>query len=122
MTKQTLFHVGIENPEKLRRYLLEATRATISCLQRYEKFKSVREEKIEALDEFAHHVKEIYRLDSKLNAILPKIGVQKKAPAPKEPAKGKRVVKRPRPKPMHSDLETLEKDLAMIDDALSKLK
>lgn len=125
MTKDNLFHVGIPEQERVRKSLLQTTRATISCLQRFEKFKVVREEKQNAIDEFSHIVKEIYSLDSKLDSILPKVGTKKKP----KPAKESSIehAKKPTPKrqvakPRRSELEVLEKDLAKIDDALSKLK
>ena len=54
MKEQGLIHVGIAEPEKVRRVLLEAARATISCLQRYEKFSGVREEKQKVIEDFAN--------------------------------------------------------------------
>lgn len=124
MTKENLFHVGIPEQERVRKSLLETTRATISCLQRFEKFKIVREEKQNSIDEFSHAVKEIYSLDSKLDRILPKVGTKKKPKRAKEPSieHAKRPTPKRQVKPRHSELEALEKDLAKIDDALSKLK
>ena len=124
MTKQSLFHIGISDPEKLRKDLLEAARATISCLQRYEKFKGVREDKQKAIGEFSVIIKEIYELDTKLNKTLPKTGIrtEKHGMSKKEmPTKKSKVKKKETPKQEHG-LEALEKDLAKIDSALSKLK
>ena len=123
MTKE-LFHVGIDEPELIQRSILEAARATVSCLQRYEKFKAVREEKKEAIEEFASIVREIYTLDGRLNRLLPKIGVtKKKAPAKDSKGASKKLVHhKPKPKPSSSELDALEKELANIDKAISKLK
>jgi len=123
MTKE-LLHVGIPESKQIQRSTLEAARATISCLQRFEKFKTVREEKKEAIEEFAVIVKEIYTLDNKLNRILPKTGPPNKKPTkkggsvPSKEKKSSAVHKKPR----KDELAALEKDLANIDDALSKLK
>ncbi len=125
MTKQSLFHIGISDPERLRKDLLEAARATISCLQRYEKFMGVREDKKKAIDEFSVIIKEIYELDTKLNKTLPKTGIKTKKP---EVGKKKMLTKKEGPKKRDipksrlDELEVLEKELAKIDSALSKLK
>ena len=119
-----LLHVGIPEPDNLQRKTLEAARSTITCLQRFEKFKVVRAEKKEAIEEFALIVKEIYTLDNKLNRILPKIGADKK----RAPSKGKSALSKPKKPGVPSkklsmnELDALEKDLASIDAALSKLK
>lgn len=126
MKKQSLFHVGISEPEKVRMDLLEATRATISCLQRYEKFKSVREDKQKAIEDFSNVINEIYDLNAKLNNILPKIGLRTKEPKPGKQRKIKKreskTKERETQKPRQSDLEGIEKELAKIDSALSRLK
>ena len=121
MTKQNLFHVGIPEHKKVRKSLLEATRATISCLQRYEKFKSVREEKQAAIEDFSKVVKEIYALDTKLNNTLPKLGIKTQAGKKKKITK-KSTIKKEQDLPDQFELEALEKDLAKIDNALSKIK
>ena len=126
MKKQSLFHVWISEPEKVRKDLLEATRATISCLQRYEKFKSVREDKQKAIEDFSHIINEIYNLNVKLNNILPKTGLRTKETKPGKQRKIKKkenkTKERETQKPRQSELEIIEKELAKIDSALSKLK
>lgn len=125
MTDQGLFHIGISEPKRIRKELLEATRATVSCLQRYEKFNGVREDKQIVMDEFVNIIKEIYGLDAKLNQILPKTGIKtKKTKLIKKMKKTKKkeIKKKEAHETRLSELEALEKDLAKIDSALSKLK
>ena len=122
MKEQNVFHVGIPEAEEVRRSLLEAARATISCLQRYEKFGNVREEKQKAIEEFASIVQEIHALDEKLNKILPRFGMGSKPSRTRKVSKRSEPKKRDMPKPKQSELEALEKDLVKIDSALSKLK
>jgi hypothetical protein len=137
--EKDVLYVGLPSPIELRRTVLEATKDAVEMLQKYEKFRAVREEKIKTIIELQEQIKEITRLASKLKSEMPKIDVriklhqeqemiEREATAAKEAAKPKEkkekktikkeAVKRTREL---SELEKLEAELTNIEQKLGKV-
>lgn len=136
--KPDVLYVGVQNPIEIRRTILEATKDVVEILQKYERFRAVREEKIKTVNSLREQVKEITKLVAKLKSELPKVDVRvrlhkeqemveaerkaakqagkpkKKAPAPKKEAAP------PKTKEL-SDLEKLEAELSAIEGKLGKV-
>ncbi len=135
-----VFFVGIKDPIEIRRSILESLKGTVEDLQRFERFKAVREEKANTAAALKGQVKEIQKLINKLKSELPKgdlrikLGLEHAAveeeKAKKEAAKkdkkkkkAKKVVKKEvkvKPKEL-SELEKLESELSNIESALGKI-
>jgi hypothetical protein len=127
--KQEPFYVGIKDPTELRRTLLESTRDIVQHLQKSERFKAVRKEKLEEIAKLKSLIKEITKNINKLKQVLPKTKLR----ASKAAAPEKAVVEKPReeikerhkieerPKPS-TELEKLESELNEIEKRLGKLE
>jgi len=66
-----IFYVGVKSPDDFRKDLLEGTKSIIHLLQRYERFKKVRIEKIEEILKLREIVSELNLLNKKLKSSLP---------------------------------------------------
>jgi len=134
--KQDILYVGVQNPIEVRRTILEATKDVVEMLQKYERFRAVKQEKINTVNVLQEQIKEITKLINKLKADLPKVDirirlnkeeemVEKERKAVKEEAKPKKKVvkKEAAPKKMKelSELEKLEAELSAIEGKLGKV-
>ena len=126
------FYVGIKDPSDLRRALLESTKLLIRSLQKYEHFKSVREKKLETLNELKAAIRDINTLVAKLKTSLPKtkkgmIGEElkdlKKVAKPVKSHKKAKLKSVPEEKEKEkTELEMLEEELRNIERKLSQLE
>ena len=132
--------VGLSSPIELRRTILESTKDTVEMLQKYEKFRAVREEKITTINQLQEQIREIAKLVSKLKLEMPKIDVrvklhkeqemvEREVKASREAGKRKieKLAKKEIPKKINlkkmkglSELEKLEAELTNIEQKLGK--
>lgn len=135
--KKDVLYVGIKSPVELRRMILETTKDVVEMLQKYEKFRAVREEKIKTVNLLRDQIKEITRLVAKLKSDLPKVDIriklhkeqemveqEKKASKTAGKPKKKKAEKKEKPAPKVkelSDLEKLEAELTSIEQKLGKV-
>lgn len=114
--KENIFHVGIKDPIELRKNLLESSRDIIKSLQKHERFKAIRERKIEQIIKLKNVMSDIEKLNKRLKAELPKIELRAKE---KEeiPKKYKKI----KPSGNISEVEKLEKELDFIESKLNEL-
>jgi hypothetical protein len=137
--KQDVLYVGLPSPIELRRTILETTKDAVEMLQKYEKFRAVREEKIVIINQLQEQIKEITKLVNKLKLEMPKVDiriklhqeeemVEKEIKASKEAAKpkkkeAKKAVKKEAVKKTRelSELEKLEAELSHIEQKLGKV-
>jgi len=136
--KEEIFYVGIRDPIEIRRSLLESSKDMVHSLQRFERFKSVRKEKHESIQELKELMGHIKKLVTQLKSVLPEndlrveLGKEKqkytakksqvttqKVKKEKAP-KVKEVKERITPKEM-SELEKLEAELSAIEGKLSEI-
>jgi len=126
--KEEPFYVGVKDTDEVRRTLLETTRDVVQHLQRSEKFKAVRKEKLEQIDKLKKLIKEITKDVNKLKAVLPRTKLRathKKVHVPKKPTfeEVKKEV-RPQPEKKHkpaTELEKLEAELSEIEGRLGHM-
>lgn len=135
--KKDVLYVGIPSPIELRRTVLESTKDVVEVLQRFEKFRAVREEKITTVDVLRDQIKEITKLVGKLKSDLPKVDVRvklhkeqamveaekkaaKEAGKPKKKKAAKKAEAKIKTKEF-SDLEKLEAELTSIEQKLGRV-
>ena|SRR3989339_417475 len=119
---ENLFYVGIENPNEIRKALLESVKSIIQSLKGYEAVRSVRNEKKEAMLKLKEHTAEISRLIMHLKAEFPKPefgelpAVKKPAVAAEKPAIVMESAAR-----RSSEMDRLERELTDIEKKLQNL-
>lgn len=69
---EDVFYVGVRDPIEIRRNLLESSREAVQFLQRYEKLRSIRQEKLQAMQQLRIDVRELRALVNNLRKALPK--------------------------------------------------
>ncbi len=124
-----VFYVGVRDPSSVRKALLESSKSIVEGLQRYEKFKVIREQKAAEILRFKEDIKEINKLINKLKSALPKTKLKEVLPkkSKKAKAKAKKIEKKIAPKievkkeVKPSELEKLEQELAEIEEKLARL-
>lgn len=124
--KEEGYFVGISDPVKVRKSILESSRSVIQSLHRFERFKSIRQKKIEQVHRLNSVMKEVRSLVGRLKMELPKAPLQaKKKPVKQEPEIVERkqvvLVKQPQPK-IKSELERLEEELGKVEKKLADLE
>ena len=120
-----VFFVGVREPADLRRNILETAKDSIQTLQLFEKFRSIRDEKMKAATKLKSNLREITRLISKLRATLPKANLRVKlhehekiGGSSKKKKKTKGMVIEG---PAKNELEKLEEELSAIEGKLGSL-
>ena len=139
-----IFFVGIKDPIEIRRSILESLKGTVEDLQRFERFKAVREEKVNAVRVLKIQVRELHRMVNKLRTEVPrsdlriKMGAEhvaieaekakmtkkekKKSAAKKvEVKEEKQPEVKLKPKEL-SELEKLEAELSSIESKLGRIQ
>jgi len=119
-----LFFVEIKEPGEVRRNILEALKEIVELLQRFEKFRHVRQEKLARIQKLRSLIKDANKMLGSLKAMLPQTGIR--VPAAREQkqhpkkAQKKKEAKEEKPaKKERTELEKLEAELGAIE---SKLK
>ncbi len=69
--KQDIFYVGINNPIKLRRNVLECSKLMIRSLQVYEKVNRLRDKRVDKTEKFKSTIRELSRMCNSLKRELP---------------------------------------------------
>ena len=129
------FYVGISEPDEVRKYVLESSKAMITTLKRYEAFKKTRMEKAELIAKFNQILKQISILSNRLRKQFPEAGIrvptlnvqteQNKVQAGKKVG-AKAAVGRPEQMMMQkkvekTELQRLEEELLMIERKLNAI-
>ena len=130
-----LFFVEVRDPAEVRRNILETLRQILSVLQRFEKFKGIRDEKLQKIQKLRILVREANRIANELKSRMPQTNLR--AAAVKETkhiqrvsrhshkkkereAKEAKPEKQPKPKKL-TELERLESELSAIEGKLKTL-
>ena len=138
--QEEIFFARVKEPSEIKRSLLESLKDIVENLHRFEKFKSIRQEKVRSIDKLRADIKELIKLNSSLKVAFPetklRVAIEEKKKQPthhihhkktkKKHIKKKveveaREMKVERPKPV-SELEKLESELNAIESRLSSLK
>ncbi len=134
-TKQEdeIYYVGIVQPLEVRRNILETSKELLLFMQRYEKYKEVRNEKRQAVALLKAQMRDLGGMVSDLKAVLPQTALRaeerfltKMIPPPPLPSSvfmEKTLVEKKVPEPVKtmSDIEKLEVELAEIEGRLKDL-
>ncbi len=119
MAEEEVFFVGLNNPEEIRRDILESTKDIIAVLRTYENFKKVRAEKAQNVSHLKVIVKELDVLIVRLKHELPKTRLREKETSAKPAAQS--VSKQVRQEKKMTEMEKLEMELAEIEHKLSSI-
>ena len=135
--QEEVFFARVKEPSEIKRSLLESLKDIVENLHRFEKFKSVRHEKLRNIEKLRADVKELIKLSSSLKMAFPETKLrvaleEKRVKEKKRQHKSKKKIakrsvkkgskeKTERPKPV-SELEKLESELNAIESRLSSLK
>jgi len=128
--EKELYYVGIQEPVEIRRSLLESSRELLQFLQRYEKFKAVRNEKRESVALLKAQMRDVSSLLNDLKKVLPTttLRAQDRNETPKISKKKEEPVKIiippaptiPQEHP-DDDVDKLQKELNDIENKLNTL-
>ncbi|MBD3319268.1 hypothetical protein GF342_05155 [Candidatus Woesearchaeota archaeon] len=127
------FFVGVRNPKDVRRELVTSSRSLVEALIKYEKYKGLREQKLQTLEELKSTMDELVVLNRKLRGRLPKVKRKKMESIPHEcpetgskkkigkktTAKKKEVKKKP---PVKSRLDKLREKIEEYESKISTLQ
>lgn len=122
--------VRIRQPTNMQRNILEATKGIIESLQKYERVKTIRNQKKSLIAKLKHDLREVSSLINKLKQDLPKVSMpavkskQKKETIKKDSLKQEKAVKKKEDfstKTTETDLDKLEKELNEIEAKLDSL-
>jgi hypothetical protein len=120
-----VFYVNINNSHDLRRTILETSKQVIENLHSFEKFKTIRAERIKAMEQLIIQFREINDISSQMKIDMPKI----KMPAFKKKleAKVKKEVEQEKPKKefkheTDDELKKLEAAISQIENRLEEIK
>ena len=127
-----LFFVEVREPGEVRRNILESLKDIVEALQRFEKFKHARKEKLHSIGRLSSDLKGINKMISDLKEAIPEAKLReiKIKAAIKEEKKGKPKKKKhgkkhkeaePRQRPL-TEVERLESELGAIEEKLKGLQ
>ena len=105
-TNDTTRYVGINEPQALRKTVLEASRGILRNLQLYEDIKEIERQKLDVAGIFEKELKDIYTLIRKLKKELPKL-----------PGKQEIIPKTPKRTP--KNITELERELQAIEQSIA---
>lgn len=127
-----IFFVEVSGPGEVRRNILESLKDIVETLQRFEKFKQARKEKLHSVSKLSSDLKGINRMLSNLKAAVPETKLreikikavlkEEKKEKPKKRGHGKKHKEaEPRQKPL-TEVERLESELGAIEEKLRGLQ
>ena len=118
-----IFFVEVKDPQEVRKNILESLKQILETLQRFEKFKQLRHEKLTKIQKLRNLVRDSNKIMVNLKAKLPQTSLkgmvhhENAKPVQKAPQK-KAPVEKPQ-KRRSTEIERLEAELSAIE---SKLK
>lgn len=130
---EDMLFVGVRDPEGVRRNILESLKGVVESLQRFEKFKETRKDKIDHVNKLGKIIKEVGKLVLDLKNALPEAKIRavktsKQEPKEKNREKKKTVIgqkakqaEETKTKPL-TELQKLESELNEIESKLSSLR
>ena len=128
-----LFFVQLKEPNQVRRNILETLKSILEILQKFEKFKQIRHQKLENINKLRASLRETNKMFGTLKLKMPQINlripVEKKPPVQtkegqikeKQPEKKKVVLPLKKPKREMTEVDKLESELNAIESRLKNL-
>ena len=124
MTDEDIFFMRVDEPAEVRKQLLESARMSIQTLQRYERFKAMRQQKNESITKLRAAIKDLNQLFVKLRAAMPEatpVDEKELVETVKKDSKDKlREVHRPHQNPDKA-IEKLHHQLKAIEHKLNSI-
>ncbi|MBW2975916.1 hypothetical protein KY347_00560 [Candidatus Woesearchaeota archaeon] len=125
-----ILFVEVNNPQEVRRDVLEPLKDIVEGLERFEKFKEVRANKVKIINNLRKNIKGISKLVSNLKSSLPKTNIkavkaiEHRLPEKKKiPVVEKKEIPQEEPKPQSvTELQKLEAELKEIENKLGALR
>ncbi len=124
--KENIYFVGLEEPSRLRKSLLESTRDVVDILKKFEGFKSIRNQKTNEIEKLKSDLREISKLIVKLKSELPKTKISAKVHGDTKLFKRKQVAEKEGGKEIvkkveMTELDKLDAELSAIENKLKSL-
>ena len=125
-----LFFAQVKEPVEIRRNILETLKEILEVLQRFEKFKHIRQEKLESINKLRNLLKDANKMLGNLKLRLPQTNLRVtvvKETSNKKINKKNKKVKADEEKPDKpqkkeaTEIERLEAELSAIEDKLTSL-
>ena len=115
------FFVAVDNPVAMRRELLGTSKDIIVSLQRYERFKEIRIQKIEHTVKLKEIVSETHNLLKKLKMAMPEMEIRTRTNK-ETTTSSKIILPKKEAQNYMSNIQKLDSQLSDIENKLSKLK
>ena len=129
--KEGLFFVEVRDPNNVKRNIFESLRDIVQSLQKFERFKQLRNQKVDSISKLRKDLKDVNKLVSDLKIKLPEARLReaklkpvlREVPKRKEPTKKqyKREAVEREDKPTN-ELQKLESELSAIEEKLKGLQ
>ncbi|MBI2208325.1 hypothetical protein HYU50_02415 [Candidatus Woesearchaeota archaeon] len=129
---EDILFVGIREPGEVRRNILESLKDIVEVLQRFEKFKHARKEKLYSIGKLSNDLKGINKILSDLKAAIPETKLreikikavlkEEKKEKQKKRRHGKRSKDAEGEKRPSTEIERLESELGAIEEKLRGLQ
>ena len=118
--KEDGIFVGVKDPLRVRKDILESSRDVLDGLKSYESFKQVREEKRMLFEQLRSDARSISLLIGRLRGELPQLKVPpaKVEKAKEQPKQGGVAVEKAKPA---TEVQRLEEELAQLEEAVQKM-
>ena len=120
--KEDGIFVGVKDPLRVRKDILESSRDVLDGLKSYESFKQVREEKRMLFEQLRSDARSISLLIGRLRGELPQLKVPsakvEKAKEQPQPKQGGVAVEKAKPA---TEVQRLEEELAQLEEAVQKM-
>ncbi|MBD3303669.1 hypothetical protein GF343_00860 [Candidatus Woesearchaeota archaeon] len=117
------FFVGIKNPVKTRRLLLNSSKDVLDALKDFENFENLKQGKAKHITELKKVLDEIMVLNKKLKSHLPKSPAKSlPKPARASKKKGKKKMPETKMKDVASKMDIIESELARVEERLQGLE
>jgi len=123
-----IFFVEVREPEEVRRNILESLKDIVEALQRFEKFKETRKDKIEHINKLGKILKETNKLIPILKNSFPEAKIRaakisrRKTPKKEKISAGKKKTSEEMTKKPVTELQKLESELSEIEGKLGSLR
>ena len=115
-----IFFVEVQEPDEVRRNILESSKEIVESLERFEKFKGTRKEKMDNINKLGKIVKDINKLAIDLKNSLPESLIKAMKVSKPEIIEKKKLEERAERKPI-SELQKLHAELSEIESKLQSL-
>ncbi|PIZ56006.1 hypothetical protein COY28_01305, partial [Candidatus Woesearchaeota archaeon CG_4_10_14_0_2_um_filter_57_5] len=124
--QEDIYYVGVQQPVELRRTLLEASRITLKTLHSYERFKHIKQRRLELTGQLRSTMKDLGKAIAKLKSVLPSVPETpkptKQAESLKQVGKGAKKGAKATPIPpapkQVTELQKLEREIASIEEQM----